>query len=76
MAMNNAAANQPLVVVPAGDVNVGTALTAGTTYYLSPVAGGICPLADVLTGDSPVIVGIARSTSVLRLAIVESGVTL
>lgn len=77
MALNGAATGQPLkVALPGGDINVGTVLTAGTTYYLSPNPGKICPVADVLTGDSPVVIGIARSTSVLRLGILESGVTL
>lgn len=77
MALNSAAANQPLkIATSGGEVNLGTVLTAGTTYYLSPTPGKICPVADVLTGDSPVVIGIARSTSVLRLGILESGVTL
>ena len=54
----------------------GAAITAGVAYYLSGTPGGICPVADLTTGDSPVILGIATSTTVINLRIQEAGVTL
>lgn len=74
IALNGASDGQPIEVQTGGDITIGATLTAGTTLYLSPTAGGICPLADIQVGDYYSIVGIAISTSVLRLAIANSGV--
>jgi hypothetical protein len=76
IAVNSAGVGQPLTLVESGDVTLGSVLTAGTAYYLSGTAGGIAPVADLLTGDYPVIVGIARSASVLRIGLLEAGVAL
>ena len=76
IALNGAATGQPVKVLKSGLITIGATMTAGVTYYQSPVAGGICPIADVLSGDTTVIVGIATSTSVLKVGIVASGVTL
>lgn len=75
-ALNGCSDGQPLAVQRSGDITIGATLTAGTTYYLSNTAGGICPLADVGTGETAVIVGIAKSTTVLALGYNNSGVTL
>lgn len=76
IALNSAANGQPLAVATGGPVTIGATLTPGVAYYLSSTPGGICPVADLGTGDYPVIIGIATSPSVLKVAIVESGVAL
>lgn len=77
IALNTAGADgQPIAVQKSGDITVGGTLTAGTAYYLSPVAGGIAPLADVASGDYVVLLGLAKSASVLDLDIQYSGVAL
>lgn len=77
MAINSAAADQPVQLARDGAVvDVGAVLTAGTDYYLSGTAGAICPRADVTTGDDPVRIGMALTTSQLRLDILDPGVTL
>lgn len=76
ISLHAASNGQPLAIISSGPVTIGAALTAGTTYYLSPVAGGIAPLADILTGDYPTIIGIATSTTVLSVKIHESGVAI
>lgn len=76
IALNGAAAGQPLAVHKNGDIVIGAALTPGTAYYLSNTAGKICPFADLATPESPVFIGIARSASVLRVNITSSGVAL
>jgi hypothetical protein len=76
IALNGASDGQPIDIITAGDLTVNAVLTAGTVYYLSPSAGGIAPLADVLSGDDVVVIGIARSTTVLKVAIQIPGVTL
>lgn len=75
IALNGASDGQPVKVLRSGDVTIGASLTAGTSYYLSPTAGGICPLADVLTGDTIVLIGVAHSTSVLNVSINYTGAT-
>ncbi|MET4174780.1 hypothetical protein ABIB99_005886 [Bradyrhizobium sp. LA6.1] len=75
IALNGAAAGQPLKIQKSGEITIGATLTGGTTYYLSGAAGGICPLADVGTGEYFHIVGIAKSTTVMLLALAYSGVS-
>lgn len=75
IALNGAAANQPLAIIRGGSVTIGATLTAGDAYYLSATAGGICPEADVATGDDVVLLGLATSASVLSVGIKVTGVT-
>jgi hypothetical protein len=75
LALNGASAGQPLAIARSGDITLNAVLTAGVTYYLSDTAGGICPLADVGTGEYFCIIGIAKSTTVLALSINYSGVS-
>lgn len=76
IALNGAAASQPVEVLKAGLITSGGTMTAGTEYWLSGTAGAFCPAADKATGDRSVLIGVATSTTVLRVAIVDSGVTL
>lgn len=76
VALNGASNGQPLSIARSGDVTIGGTLTAGTAYYLSPVAGGIAPLADVASGDNVVLLGLAKTTAILSLDIQNPGVTL
>lgn len=76
IALHASASGQPLAVATKGKVTIGAALTAGVAYYLSGTPGGICPVADLSTGDYPTIVGIATSSSVLDVQFHESGAAL
>lgn len=76
VALNGASDGQPLAVAIYGDVTMNAVLTAGTAYYLSATPGGICPVADLTTGDVVVQIGIAKSTSVLSVHPQAPGVTL
>ena len=51
MALNGGAVNQPIKIAKAGPVTLGAVLTAGVAYYMSDDAGGICPVADLASGD-------------------------
>lgn len=75
VALNGAAAGQPLRIQRQGEITIGATMTAGTTYYLSNTPGGICPVADVGTGEYYHIIGIAKSTTVMLLALAYSGVS-
>jgi len=76
IALNGASANQPVSVIKYGDLTIGATLVAGTDYWLSATAGGICPRADLATGMDAIQIGVAKSTSVLAVAIQDPGVTL
>lgn len=76
LALNGAALDQPMVVQKSGDITLNAVLTAGVAYYLSGTPGGLCPVADVGTGEYSCVMGIAKSTTVLDLNIQASGVAL
>jgi hypothetical protein len=75
IALNGASLNQPLTVIKAGDLTIGATLTAGAGYFLSDTAGGVCPDADVGSGENVCQLGIAKSTTVLSVKIVAPGVS-
>lgn len=74
VALNGASANQPLRIQKAGDITIGATMTAGVAYFLSKTAGGICPYADIASGGYATLVGIAKSTTVMKIVYAESGV--
>lgn len=76
LALHGASAGQPLTVQKSGDITIGATLTGGVAYYLSDTPGGICPVADVGSGEYACIIGIAKSTTVLDINIQASGVAL
>lgn len=75
-ALNGASNNQPLSVLRSGPITIGATLAPGTAYYLSDTPGGVCPVADVASGENVVLLGLATSASVLKVDIQASGVTL
>lgn len=76
IALNGGAIYQPIVVQTSGSLTIGATMTAGIAYYLSDTPGGICPVADVGSGEYPCVVGIATSTTVLKIGFQYSGVAL
>ena len=66
--------NQPVVIQSKGDLTLGATLTVNTPYYLSGTAGGICPIADVGTGEYLLQVGIARTTAIIQVLPIATGV--
>jgi hypothetical protein len=74
VAMNNAASGQPLDVAVGGDITIGATIVTGTAYLLSnPTvgsAGGINVTPVVAaSAQYPALIGMAVSTTLLRLAI-------
>lgn len=74
IALNGAALNQPVAVQKSGDITIGATLTANTPYFASDTAGGLCPIADVGSGEYLTQIGIAKSTTVLAIDIQSTGV--
>lgn len=73
-ATSNAAAGQTLNYQKDGDLTMNAVLTAGGIYILSATAGKVCPVADLASGSYVTTLGTAKSTTVLTLGIVVSGV--
>lgn len=76
IALHGAANGQPLTYQAGGDINLGATLTPGTTYYLAPTPGDIGPLSDVASGDDPIVIGVARSASILAMRVIDVDVTI
>lgn len=76
ISLHAAATGQPLAIAKEGPVTIGATMTAGVAYYLSDTPGGICPVADVGSGEYPTIIGIATSTTVLNVEFQSAGVAL
>lgn len=76
VALNGGSLDQPITVQRSGAITLGATLTAGTDYYLSDTPGGICPRADVGSGEMVCLMGLAASTSVLNMDIQFPNVTL
>jgi hypothetical protein len=76
IALHGASNGQPLAVLRAGEVTIGATIVAGGDYYLGDTAGGICPRADVTTGETVSLIGLAKSTTVLIVNIQRTAVTL
>jgi hypothetical protein len=74
VALTPAATSGYILFATAGDIDLGATLTVGLGYYVSTGAGGICPIADLSTGDFPTFLGFAQDASTLRLDINAAGV--
>tara|TARA_R110000868_G_scaffold32425_3_gene117959 strand:- start:1657 stop:2076 length:420 start_codon:yes stop_codon:yes gene_type:complete len=74
IALNGAAANQPVSVQTSGTLTAGGTLLPGMTYVLSGTAGGFAPVADIANGDYTVVIGVATTAAILKLGILKSGV--
>lgn len=75
-ALNGGTAGQPIEVLKDGLLTMNTALTVGVPVFLSSTPGKICPFADQATGDYPVLMGYAVTTSTLNVNIVRSTVAI
>lgn len=74
IALNDAAAGQPVVYQVSGQINIGATLTAGEVYVVGGAAGAIAPVADVVATEYMTIIGVAISTSLIEMGILPSGV--
>ncbi len=76
VALNSApGANQPVSYTSNGDVTFNSVLTAGQVYAVSPAnAGGIAPYGDLGSGKYVAVLGVATSTTNLRVSLIPTGV--
>jgi hypothetical protein len=76
IAVSNAAAGQPVVVQYAGDLNPGATLTKGAFYCAGSTAGSINPTSDITTNWYPNLLGLATTTSNLKIVLASSTVVM
>lgn len=76
VSVNGAALNQPCTFITDGPFNPGATVVKGTTYCVSSTAGGICPQADLASGDEVVIIGVASDTDEIVVGLRDTGVVL
>lgn len=74
IALTGSSLNQPVVVHTKGLLTLGATLTANVPYFASDTPGGICPIADVGSGEYLTQIGIATTTAVLDVNIQSTGV--
>lgn len=74
LALHGASDAQPLAIQTSGEISLGAVLTVGTIYVMSDTAGGIMPSTDLEAGDYVTILGVAKTTSILKMGILASGV--
>ena len=76
IALNGAASGQPVVVLTQGPITIGATVAVGVAYYASDTPGGICPFADLESGDYPTIIGIGISTTQIKVQPIAAGVVI
>lgn len=74
IALHAASTGQPIAYATDGFLTFNAVLTAGKAYVASATAGGIAPIADLTTNWRTSILGVAHSTTSLRLRIYNSDV--
>ena len=74
IALNGASDDQPLTYLRTGfNINLGATLAVGQTYCVSDLtAGKIVPIPDLGSADYVTLLGVALSTSILKLQILNS----
>ncbi len=75
IALNNAAAGQPVKVQTGGDINPGGTVVVGQIYVVAAdAAGGIAPYADLASTNYVTIVGIGTTATNITLSIKAGGI--
>lgn len=74
IALHAAASGQPVQVQTGGDITIGATVTQGLVYVGSATPGGVAPSADLASGWTSNVIGVAVSTTVIRMQILASGV--
>lgn len=74
VALNCASAGQPVKYQSSGDITIGGTVVVGETYLLSDTAGGIGPVADILTTQKVSLIGFGKSATVLTIALNNTGI--
>jgi len=74
VALNNAAASQPLTVQKVGQITIGGTVAVGEIYALDIVAGQIIPESEIATTNYVTLVGVGISATIIQLSILVTGI--
>lgn len=74
LSLNDAAVDQPIEYGVTGDVDMGAILAIGQTYIVGAAPGGIAPEGDAVAGEFVTVIGVATTTNLLKLGLLQSGV--
>jgi hypothetical protein len=74
--LNGGSNGQPMEIIQSGILTAGGTLAVGKTYILSSNSGGICPVDDESTNHYISVLGVATSSSLLKMNPIVSGVKL
>jgi hypothetical protein len=74
VALASVSSGQRLPVQTAGPYTVGATVATGTWYIFSATPGGICPVADQVTGWTSTLLGQAISTTQINITPIKNGV--
>jgi len=74
IALHGASSGQPLTVLTSGNITIGGTVAVGTIYCVSAGTGGICPIADLLSGEYIAKIGIGVTAAIISVKIHNSGV--
>ena len=69
IALNGASSGQPVKYLVHGVLGINAVASAGEVYCLSATAGGVAPAADLLASEYRTVLGIATSSSSLKVMI-------
>ena len=76
IALDGASAGQPLEILTSGSITIGGTVVSGQVYVLAADnPGAIAPVTDLVTGNYTSVIGVANSSSVILVGIVNSMVT-
>ena len=67
IALNGAAANQPVKVITRGTLENCATMVVGEAYFVSDTGGQVYPSPDYLTGDFGCFLGFAQTATKLKL---------
>lgn len=76
ISLHAAANGQPLLYQKRGILAIGATVAVGQAYYVSLTAGGICPFADLGSGDFPVKIAVGMTTSTVQVLIENPGIAI
>jgi len=74
IALSEASSGQPVIVQTGGNLTTSAHLSLASPVYILSAAGAICPAADLANNDYITIIGVATSTTNLKLSFNASGV--
>jgi hypothetical protein len=74
IALTPASTDGYFLIATDGEINIGGTLVKGSPYYVSNAVGGIAPFGDLTTNDYVTILGHAKTTAILQINIVATGI--